>query len=51
MLIIDIQIDPIKAVEFKQQFDANIIVGDITHGYFLQKLRLQRACKVLLLGN
>lgn len=51
VLIIDIQIDPIKAIEFKQQFDAHIIVGDITHSFFLQKLRLHKACKVLLLGN
>jgi len=51
VLIIDQHIDQLRNDEFKQQFSAKVIVGDITHSYFLDRIRLHKAKKVLLLGQ
>jgi Trk K+ transport system NAD-binding subunit len=36
--------------EFKQAYNCTVVVGDVTHEYFLEQLRLDLAQKVLLLG-
>lgn len=51
LVVIDIHIDPIREEEFKRRYNAKVIKGDITRSYFLTKLSLNRAKKVLLLGN
>ena len=37
--------------EFRQGFDASVVVGDITHAFFLRQLRVERARKILLLSD
>ena len=37
--------------EFKQSFGAVVVSGDITHEFFLRKLKPERAKKILLLDN
>lgn len=37
--------------EFKQAYTATVVVGDVTHEYFVKQLRLEHAQKVLLLGE
>lgn len=44
-------IEQAVAAEIRESFNAVVAVGDITHGYFLQKLRLNLAQRVLLLGD
>ncbi len=51
LLIIDDNIDPVREEEFKRRYDATVITGDITRSYFLAKLSLNNAKKVVLLGT
>ncbi|MEE4281107.1 MAG: NAD-binding protein [Pseudomonadales bacterium] len=37
--------------EFQQGLGATVVVGDITHEFFLKQLHLERARKILLLSN
>ncbi len=37
--------------EFRQAYDASVVVGDITHEFFLRQLRVERAKKILLLSD
>ena len=37
--------------EFRLGFDASVVVGDITHEFFLKQLRVERARKILLLSD
>lgn len=37
--------------EFKQNFGAVVVNGDITHDFFLRQLRIERARKIMLLDN
>lgn len=43
--------DQSTADEIRESFNAPVVVGDITHRYFLQQLRPERAQRVLLLGD
>lgn len=45
------QIDPATADEIRESFNALVVIGDITHDYFLRQLRLHVAQRVFLLGN
>ena len=51
LLIIDSHIDPIREEELKRRYNAKVIVGDITRSYFLRKLHLAKAKKVVLLSD
>jgi Trk K+ transport system NAD-binding subunit len=51
ILIIDNHIDPIREEELKRRYSAKVIAGDITRSYFLSKLSLNKAKKVVLLGS
>lgn len=51
LLIIDNEVDSIREEEFKRRYNATVITGDITRSYFLAKLSLNHAKKVLLLGG
>ncbi|WP_274053210.1 NAD-binding protein [Thalassomonas haliotis] len=50
VLIIDSAMEPLRRDELRQQFNAKVILGDINHSFFLKRLRLNQASKVLLLG-
>ncbi len=45
------RIDDVEAAEIRESFNAIIVVGDITHAYFLKQLRLHAAQRVFLLGD
>jgi Trk K+ transport system NAD-binding subunit len=45
------QIERSAADEIRESFNALVVVGDVTHGFFLQQLRLEEARRVFLLGN
>ena len=44
-------IDPIRKAELEESFRAIVISGDITHAYFLERLRVERARRILLLDD
>ncbi|MFT4924900.1 MAG: voltage-gated potassium channel Kch [Phenylobacterium sp.] len=51
IVVIDNALDAVKEEELKQLFKVLILIGDITHDYFLQHLHIDRAHKVLVMGN
>jgi hypothetical protein len=51
LLVICDEITPIREEELKRRYHAIVITGDITRSYFLSKLFLHKAKKVLLLGQ
>ena len=51
VIVIDHAIDRTRAQELTVTFDVTILNGDVTHDFMLQKLRLHRARRVMLLGN
>jgi hypothetical protein len=51
VIVIDAHIDSLRADELKHRYAVKVIVGDLSNSYFLQKLRFDKAKKVLLLGQ
>ena len=51
VVVVDESFDPVTEQELRQKFRARTIVGDLTHDYLLELLRLKRARRVLLLGD
>lgn len=51
LLIICDEFSPMREEEFKRRYHATVINGDITRSYFLSKLFLNKAKKVVLLGE
>jgi len=51
IVVVDMEFDPVREQELINKFGATTLIGDLTHGYFLQQLRLSKARKVLLLGD
>ena len=51
VVIVDGAFDPVREQELKQKYNATTLVGDLTHDYLLNLLRLKRARRVLLLGD
>ncbi len=51
VIVVDSEFDPVREQELRQKFGATTLVGDLTHEYLLQQLRLQQAQRVLLLGH
>jgi hypothetical protein len=51
LLVICDEISPIREEELKRRYHAIVVTGDITRSYFLSKLFLHKAIKVLLLGQ
>jgi len=43
--------ETLRIDEFKQGFGAQVVVGDVTHKFFLHQLRVEHARKILLLDN
>lgn len=51
LIIMDSKIDRLREEEFKLRYKATVIIGDINRSYFLSKLSLKRAKKVIFLGD
>lgn len=51
VIVVDTEFDPVREQELRLKFRATTLVGDLTHDYLLQQLRLDRAQRVLLLGD
>ncbi len=51
VIVVDTEFDPVREQELRQTFRATTLVGDLTHDYLLQQLRLHKAQRVLLLGE
>jgi hypothetical protein len=51
VIVIDHAIDLVREHELAATFDVTVINGDVTHDFMLQKLRLHRARRVMLLGD
>ena len=51
VIVIDHAIDLAREHELAATFDVTVINGDVTHDFLLQKLRLHRARRVMLLGD
>ncbi len=50
IVVVCLKFDTATEDELKQAFAAIVLVGDVTHEFFLQQLRLEHARKILLLG-
>ena len=51
VIVVDTEFDPVREQELQQKFSAITLVGDLTHEYLLQQLRLNKAQRVLLFGD
>lgn len=51
IVVVSSSTDPILRDELKQTFGAIVVSGDISHEFFLKKLHVERARKVLLLSD
>ena len=51
VIVIDQAIELVREQELAATFDVTVIKGDVTHDFMLQKLRLHRARRVMLLGD
>jgi voltage-gated potassium channel Kch len=51
IVVVSTSIDQVVVDEFHQDFDATVVTGDISHEFFLRRLRVKRARKVLLLDD
>ncbi|MFT5163612.1 MAG: FlaA1/EpsC-like NDP-sugar epimerase [Alteromonadaceae bacterium] len=51
IVVVDNSLDRVKEEELKQLFKVYILIGDITHDYFLNQLRISKAQKILMMGN
>ena len=51
VIIVDAQIDSVRELELIERYGAIVLVGDMTHEFLINELRLQRAKRILLLGD
>ncbi len=51
VIVVDKHFDPVREQELTNKFGATTLVGDLTHDYLLQQLRLPQARRVLLFGE
>ncbi|MFT5562787.1 MAG: FlaA1/EpsC-like NDP-sugar epimerase, partial [Litorivivens sp.] len=51
IVVVDTNIDPVRELELVETFGVTVLVGDITHEFLLQELRLRRAKRMLMLGD
>lgn len=51
VLVICDEVSPVREEELKRRYHAKVINGDVTRSYYLSKLFLHKAKKVLLLGQ
>ncbi len=51
VVVVDDAIEFVREQELRQTFNVNVITGDITHDFLLRALRLDKAIRVVLLGE
>ncbi len=51
VIVVDSSIDTVRELELAETFNVTVVKGDITHEFLLRELQLQRAARVMLLGN
>jgi voltage-gated potassium channel Kch len=51
VIVVDVAIDPVRELELAETFNVTVVKGDITHEFLLRELQLDRAVRVLLLGD
>lgn len=51
VVVVCTEVDILQAEELRENYGAFTVAGDITHSYFLRKLRVERAKKILLFGT
>ena len=51
VVVVDNEFDPIREQELIETYGATPVVGDLTHEYLLDQLRIQHARRVILLGH
>ncbi len=51
VIVVDSEFDPVREQELVQKFGVTTLVGDLTHEFLLQQLRLGKARRVLLFGD
>ncbi|MCH8142768.1 MAG: NAD-binding protein [Proteobacteria bacterium] len=51
VVVVDDTIEFVREQELRQTFNVNVITGDITHDFLLRALRLDKAIRVVLLGE
>lgn len=51
IVVVDEAIEAVREQELEQTFGVMVVVGDITHDFLLNGLRLEKAASVLLLGS
>ena len=51
IVVVDDAIEFVREQELRQTFNVNVITGDITHDFLLRALRLDKAIRVVLLGE
>ena len=51
VVVVDSEFDPIREQELQENFAAIPVVGDLSHHYLLEQLRIKHARRVILLGH
>ena len=51
VVVVDKAFDSVRELELQANYGVTTVVGDLTHSYLLQQLRLHRAHRVLMLGD
>jgi hypothetical protein len=51
IVVIDDAIDPVREEELEQTFAVTLVVGDISHQFIQQELRLDKALQLIFLGD
>ena len=51
VIVIDNQVSKLREHELRAQFAVKVVVGDVTHSYFIDRLNLDKANKILMLGE
>ncbi len=51
VVVVDEHVDPVREQELSQAFGVRVVIGNITHDFVQNGLRLERAARVVLLGD
>jgi Trk K+ transport system NAD-binding subunit len=51
VVVIDDNVEPVRVQELEQTFDAVVVIGEIKHEFLLAELGVERAARVVLLGD
>lgn len=51
VVVVDASVDEVRETELSETYDVTVVKGDVTHEFLLKELQLDRAVRVLLLGE